>query len=76
MREVGIEGVSRSETMEALRHKRGSVTDRYVTLDMEQRRQHIEQLAGLLTGDEHLQGSRPEALRDGIAQPFDREVGT
>ena len=44
-------GVSRSETMAALRHKRGTVTDRYVGIDMEQRRQHIEALADLLTSD-------------------------
>jgi hypothetical protein len=44
-------GVTRPETMAALRHKRGSVTDRYVGIDMEQRRQHIEELASLLASD-------------------------
>ena len=44
-------GVSRPETMAALRHKRGTVTDRYVGIDMQQRRQHIEALADLLTSD-------------------------
>ena len=42
-------GVSRAETQEALRHKRPTVTDGYVSVYMEQRRQHIEQLAELLT---------------------------
>ena len=42
-------GVSRAETQEALRHKRPTVTDGYVSVYMEQRRQHIEQLADLLT---------------------------
>jgi hypothetical protein len=32
----------------ALRHKRPSVTDIYVSVYMEQRREHIEQLADLL----------------------------
>ena len=54
-------GDSRPETMVALRHKRGTVTDRYVGIDMDQRRQHIEELAGLLTRD---------------AQALDRVVGT
>ena len=53
-------GVTRPETMAALRHKRGSVTDRYVGIDMEQRRHHIEELARLLPSD---------------AQALDREVG-
>ena len=41
-------GVSRAETQEALRHKRPSVTDTYVSVYMDQRREHIEQLAALL----------------------------
>jgi|AP95_1055475.scaffolds.fasta_scaffold140900_2 hypothetical protein len=45
----------------ALRHKRGTVTYRYVGIDMEQRRRHIEALANLLSSD---------------AQTFSREVGT
>ena len=44
-----IPGVAREETQAALRHKRLSVTDRYVAVYMEQRRHHIEQLAELLT---------------------------
>ena len=44
-----IPGVAREETQAALRHKRLSVTDRYVAVYMEQRRKHIEQLADLLT---------------------------
>ena len=44
-----IPGVAREETQAALRHKRPSVTDRYVAVYMEQRRHHIEQLAELLT---------------------------
>ncbi len=47
----GIPGVSRQETMAALRHKRATVTDRYVAIDMEQRRGHIEEVAALLTDD-------------------------
>ena len=46
-----LDGVSREETQTALRHKRLSVTDRYVDVYMEQRREHIEQLACLLTDD-------------------------
>ncbi|MBP39799.1 MAG: hypothetical protein CL726_10925 [Chloroflexi bacterium] len=41
-------GVSRAETQEALRHKRGTVTDAYVEVYMKERRAHIEQLANLL----------------------------
>jgi integrase len=41
-------GVSRAETQVALRHKRPSVTDIYVSVYMEQRREHIEQLSDLL----------------------------
>ena len=44
-----LPSVSREETQAALRHKRPSVTDRYVAVYMEQRRRHIEQLADLLT---------------------------
>ena len=40
--------VSRAETQVALRHKRPSVTDIYVSVYMDQRRQHIEKLADLL----------------------------
>ena len=42
-------GVSRAETQEALRQKRPAVTDTYVSVYMEQRREHIEQVAALLT---------------------------
>ena len=42
-------GVSRAETQVALRHKRPSVTDDYVSVYMEQRREHMEQVAALLT---------------------------
>ena len=41
-------GVSRSETQEALRHKRTTVTDGYVSVYMRQRREHIEDLARTL----------------------------
>lgn len=41
-------GVSRSETQEALRHKRVTVTDAYVAVYMQQRKESIEQLANLL----------------------------
>ena len=41
-------GVSRAETQVALRHKRPSVTDIYVSVYMEQRREHMEELADLL----------------------------
>ena len=41
-------GVSRAETQVALRHKRPSVTDTYVRVYMEERREHIEQTANLL----------------------------
>ena len=44
----GITGVSREETQEALRHRRPTITDRYVAIDMEQRRRHVETLADLL----------------------------
>jgi integrase len=43
-------GVSRAETQVALRHKRPSVTDTYVSIYMEQRQEHIEQLADLIDG--------------------------
>ena len=43
-------GVSRAETQEALRHKRTTVTDGYVSVYMDKRREHIEQLADLVTG--------------------------
>ena len=42
-------GVSRQEVMAALRHKRQTVTDAYVAYNVEHRREHIEQLADLLT---------------------------
>jgi integrase len=42
-------GVSRAETKVALRHKRNTVTDDYVSVYMEQRREHIEEVAALLT---------------------------
>ena len=42
-------GVSRAETQEALRQRRPAVTDTYVSVYMEQRREHIEQVAALLT---------------------------
>ena len=41
-------GVSRAETQEALRHKRPTITDTYVSVYMDKRRQHIEQVADLL----------------------------
>ena len=44
-------GVSRAETQEALRHKRVSVTDGYVSVYMDQRRQHMEEVAMLITDD-------------------------
>jgi integrase len=42
-------GVSRAETQVALRHKRPAVTDNYVSVYMEQRREHMEQVARLFT---------------------------
>ena len=44
-------GADRAETQEALRHKRPTVTDVYVSVYMEQRRKHMEEVAALLTGD-------------------------
>jgi integrase len=50
-------GVSRAETQVALRHKRPTVTDDYVAVYMEQRREHIEQVARLITEDPFPQSS-------------------
>ena len=44
-------GVSRAETQAALRHKGSTVTDGYVAVYMEQRREHIEQVAALLVDE-------------------------
>jgi len=41
-------GVSRAEIQVALRQKRPSVTDTYVRVYMEERREHIEHMANLL----------------------------
>lgn len=42
-------GASREEVQAALRHKRPTVIDVYVAYKVEQRRQHIDKLAALIT---------------------------
>ena len=54
-------GVSRAETQEALRHKRSTVTDCYVSVYMERRREHIELMAAAPNGDQPFPQHSPQS---------------